>query len=104
MFGSAASGSPASRIPRSARSAVGPAPWFVPIAATSSPASLRAASVGADPTRHLGLVVEREERDDGQRRDPLTASTATTSSSRSKNASIMKRSTPLPSRTLACAA
>ena len=70
MFGSAASGMPASRMPRSARSAtVGPAPWFVPIAATPSPARRRAAVLGTDPSRDLGLVVEGEERHDRERRD-----------------------------------
>ena len=48
---------------------MGPAPWFVPIAATSSSARRRAAVVGADPARHLRLVVEGQERDDRQRRD-----------------------------------
>ena len=50
MLGSAASGTPASRIPRRALSAtVGPAPWFVPIAATSSAASRLAATAAPTP-------------------------------------------------------
>ena len=50
MFGRAARGKPVSRIPRSARRAtVGPAPWFVPIAATSSPASRWAAASAPIP-------------------------------------------------------
>ena len=102
MFGSAASGSPASRIPRSARRAtVGPAPWFVPIAATSSsgqPARgrRRRRSRPSPPPRRRRSGARRS----AATRPPLTASTATTSSSRSKNVSIMKRSTPRPSSTL----
>ena len=106
MFGSAASGSPASRIPRSARSAtVGPAPWFVPIAATSScgePARgrCRRRPRPSPPPRRRRSGARRS----AATRPPRTASTATTSSSRSKNVSIMKRSTPRPSSTCACSA
>ena len=94
MFGSAASGSPASRIASSASSAAcGPAPWFVPIAATSSSASrsaaaaasmppavsassskVRSATIGSDETSADGLdrrdeLVEVEERLDHEQVD-----------------------------------
>ena len=71
MLGRAASGTPESRIASSAsRAACGPAPWFVPIAATSSSASRRPAAARIDPTAGLGVVVEREQRHDRKRRDP----------------------------------
>ena len=56
--------------PSSASSAAcGPAPWFVPIAATSSRASRSAAAAASIPPASLGVVVEGEERDDRERRD-----------------------------------
>ena len=48
---------------------VGPAPWFVPIAATSSAASRLRDGRRADAARDLGLVVERQQRDDRKRGD-----------------------------------
>ena len=71
MFGSAASGMPcvAHRLEARASAAVGPAPWFVPIAATSSSASRSRRGSRADPAGDLGLVVEGQQRDDRERRD-----------------------------------
>ena len=84
----------------------GPTPWFAPIAATSSAASaLGAASAAATPPERLGVLVEGQQRDDRQRRDARAPPrSAATSSSRSKNVSTMKRSTPRPSRSCACSA
>ena len=70
MFGSAASARPGACICSSAVSAASsPAPWFAPIAATSSPASRSAASRAPTPGERLGVLVEGQERDDRQRRD-----------------------------------
>ena len=70
MFGSAASGRPSACICSSAVSAASrPAPWFAPIAATSSSASRSAACRARDAGERLGVLVEGQQRDDRQRRD-----------------------------------
>ncbi len=62
----------ASRSRASARSRaappVAPAPWFAPIAATSSPASAAAARGRGHAADRVRVLVEREERDDRERR------------------------------------
>ena len=104
MFGIAASGNP-SPIAWSADSAeCGPAPWFVPIAATPSARSRSAAAgavtppiVSASSPKVIIATIGRLETD-------RTASIAVTSSSRSKNVSTMNRSTPRPASSAACSA
>ena len=69
MFGSAASGSPASRIPRRARRARSGrrrGSSRSPRRRGGEPLGRRR---GVDAAGHLGLVVEGEQRDDRQRRD-----------------------------------
>ncbi len=105
MFGRAASGTPESRIASSASSAAcGPAPWFVPIAATSSSASRRPAAPASMPPPVSASSSNVRSATIGSDETPRTASTAATSWSRSKNVSIMNRSTPRPSSTRACSA
>ena len=98
---------PASRIAASASSAAaGPAPWFVPIAATLE---RRAAAPPAARADDAARASRRRCRTSAAPRSAATTPPAPprprdTSSSRSKNVSIMNRSTPRPSSTPACSA
>ena len=94
-------GARASRICASApRARRGPAPWFVPIAATSRSRAGRAAAARRPRRATSASSSNVSSATIGSDETLRTASTATTSSSRSKNVSTMNRSTPRPSSTL----